>query len=121
MLWRDLSTPRICSPSSRFSPPAHHHITWDVGTGNGQAAIGVVEHYESVVAMDVSAEQLRHVVPHPMVRYLHTPDATPRDDDGGGLVTALGSEGCVDLVTVAKAAHWFDLPVFYCVPGRLLR
>ncbi|KAL6615473.1 hypothetical protein ACP70R_037743 [Stipagrostis hirtigluma subsp. patula] len=96
---------------------AHHHLAWDVGTGNGQAAISVAEHYDSVVATDVSAEQLRHAAPHPKVRYLHTPDATPRED----VVAALGGEGCVDLITVAQAVHWFDLPAFYAVARRVLR
>lgn len=96
---------------------AHRSLAWDVGTGNGQAAISVAEHFDSVLATDVSAEQLRHAVPHPKVRYLHTPDATPGDD----LVAALGGEGCVDLITVAEAVHWFDLPAFYGVANRVLR
>uniref|UniRef100_A0A0E0JKK5 Methyltransferase type 11 domain-containing protein n=1 Tax=Oryza punctata TaxID=4537 RepID=A0A0E0JKK5_ORYPU len=134
---------------------AHHRAAWDVGTGNGQAAIGVstpilqlapgfvskpsqslclptltftgtrackvAEHYDSVVATDVSAEQLRRALPHPKVRYLHTPDAgaaVPAYDD---LVAALGGEGSIDLITEAEAVHWFDLPTFYGVARRLLR
>ncbi|TVU34306.1 hypothetical protein EJB05_16137, partial [Eragrostis curvula] len=91
-----------------------HGLAWDVGTGSGQAAIGVAEHYDSVVATDVSAEQLQHAAPHPKVRYLHTPDAT----SGEVLVAA---QGGVDLITVAEAAHWFDLPAFYGVARRVLR
>lgn len=79
--------------------------------------VQVAEHYDSVVATDVSAEQLRHAAPHPKVRYLHTPDATPGED----LVAAVGGEGGVDLITVAEAAHWFDLPAFYGVARRVLR
>lgn len=97
---------------------AHHCCAWDVGTGNGQAAIGVAEHYDSVVATDVSTEQLRHAMPHPKVRYLHTPDTTPGED---GLVAMLGGEASVDLITVAQAVHWFDLPAFYGVARRVLR
>ncbi|TKW15123.1 hypothetical protein SEVIR_5G215900v4 [Setaria viridis] len=96
---------------------AHHCLAWDVGTGNGQAAIGVAEHYDSVLATDVSEDQLLHAAPHPKVRYLHTPDATPGED----LVATLGGEGSVDLITVAEAAHWFDLPAFYDVAHRVLR
>uniref|UniRef100_A0A0A9CHI1 Methyltransferase domain-containing protein n=1 Tax=Arundo donax TaxID=35708 RepID=A0A0A9CHI1_ARUDO len=51
---------------------AHHRLAWDVGTGNGQAAIGVAEHYDVVVATDVSAEQLQHAAAHLKVRYVHT-------------------------------------------------
>lgn len=61
---------------------------------------------------------VRRAVPHPKVRYHHTPDAGADDDD---LVAALGGEGRVDLITVAEAAHWFDLPAFYGVARRLLR
>lgn len=96
---------------------SHHRRAWDVGTGNGQAAIGVAEHYDSVVATDVDAEQLRHATPHPKVQYLHTPDAAPTED----LVSTLGGEGSVDLITVAQAVHWFDLPAFYGVARRALR
>ncbi|OQU87082.1 hypothetical protein SORBI_3003G202500 [Sorghum bicolor] len=96
---------------------AHHRRAWDVGTGNGQAAIGVAEHYDSVVATDASVEQLRHATPHPRVRYLHTSDALPEDD----LVAMLGGEASVDLITVALAVHWFDLPAFYGVACRVLR
>ncbi|KAL6661563.1 hypothetical protein ACP70R_000947 [Stipagrostis hirtigluma subsp. patula] len=94
-----------------------HRLAWDAGTGNGQAAISVAEHYDSVVATDTSAEQLRHAAPHPKVRYHHTPEGTPEED----LVAALGGEGCVDLITVAQAVHWFDLPAFYAVARRVLR
>ena len=61
---------------------------------------------------------MRRAVPHPKVRYHHTPDAGADDDD---LVAALGGEGRVDLITVAEAAHWFDLPAFYGVARRRLR
>ncbi|CAO2183507.1 unnamed protein product [Urochloa humidicola] len=96
---------------------AHHRLAWDVGTGNGQAAIGVAEHYDSVLATDVSKEQLLRAVPHPKVRYLHTPNATPGED----LVMTLGGEGSVDLITVAEAVHWFELPAFYEIARRVLR
>ena len=82
-------------------------------------AVQVAEHYDSVVGTDVSAEQLRHATPHPKVRYLHTPDATPRREDD--LVAMLGGEASVDLITVAQAVHWFDLPAFYAVARRVLR
>jgi SAM-dependent methyltransferase len=82
-------------------------------------AVQVAEHYDSVVATDVSAEQLRHATPHPKVRYLHTRDATPGEED---LVAMLGGgEASVDLITVAQAVHWFDLPAFYGAARRVLR
>ncbi|XP_047326196.1 putative methyltransferase DDB_G0268948 [Impatiens glandulifera] len=94
-----------------------HTLAWDVATGNGQAAIGVAEYYEHVVATEVSKEQLNHVKPHPRIRYEHTP-LSLNDDD---LVKLVGGEGTVDLITVATAIHWFDLSRFYSVVNRLLR
>lgn len=33
----------------------------------------------------------------------------------------IGGEGSVDLITVAQAVHWFELPKFYSVVSLLLR
>ncbi|KAK4393718.1 putative methyltransferase DDB [Sesamum angolense] len=96
---------------------AHHSLAWDVGTGNGQAALGVAEHYEQVIATDVSESQLKFAMQHPRIRYLHTPLSMSDDE----LVNLIGTEGSVDLITVAQAVHWFDLPRFYSVASRLLR
>ncbi|XP_042516065.1 putative methyltransferase DDB_G0268948 [Macadamia integrifolia] len=92
-------------------------LAWDVGTGNGQAAIGVAEHYEQVIATDVSEAQLKHARPHPKVHYVHTPLSMSEDE----LVSLIGGEGSVDLITVAEAVHWFDLPTFYSLVNRILR
>lgn len=94
-----------------------HSLAWDVGTGNGQAAIGVAEHYDQVIGTDVSEAQLKLAKPHPRVRYLHTP-LTLTDDE---LINLIGGENSVDLVTVAQAVHWFELPRFYSMIDRVLR
>ena len=44
-------------------------LAWDVGTGNGQAALGLAEHFDAVVATDASAAQLAHAAQHPRVGY----------------------------------------------------
>lgn len=95
-----------------------HSLAWDAATGNGQAALGVAEFYEQVVATDISEEQLNHAKLHPRIRYVHTPLSLSDDD----LVKLVGDEGTVDLITVATAVHWFDdLSRFYSVVSRLLR
>ncbi|KAF2284456.1 hypothetical protein GH714_021981 [Hevea brasiliensis] len=108
-------------PSQWFSMLAaltpHHSLAWDAGTGNGQAAISVAEHYEQVIATDISEEQLKHGIKHPRVRYLHTPSSMSDDE----LVSLIGGENSVDLVTVSVALHWFDLDRFYSQVKRLLR
>ncbi|KAJ6991061.1 LOW QUALITY PROTEIN: hypothetical protein NC653_019317 [Populus alba x Populus x berolinensis] len=95
----------------------HHSLAWDVGTGNGQAALGVAEHYEQVIGTDVSEAQLKRSMTHPRVRYFHTPLSMSDDE----IISLIGGEDSVDLVTVAQAVHWFDLPKFYSLVERLLR
>ncbi|XP_039155179.1 putative methyltransferase DDB_G0268948 [Eucalyptus grandis] len=92
-------------------------LAWDVGTGNGQAALGVAEHYQQVIATDVSESQLNYAIPHPRVQYMHTPPSISDDE----LLATVGGENSVDLITVAQAIHWFELPKFYSLLNRVLR
>lgn len=39
-------------------------FAWDCATGNGQAALGLAEHFSKVVATDISADQISHGRPH---------------------------------------------------------
>ncbi|KAF8019148.1 hypothetical protein BT93_H3894 [Corymbia citriodora subsp. variegata] len=94
-----------------------HALAWDVGTGNGQAALGVAEHYQQVIATDVSESQLNYAIPHPRVRYIHTPPSISDDE----LLAMIGGENSVDLISVAQAIHWFDLPKFYSLVSRVIR
>ncbi|HYG65995.1 MAG TPA: SAM-dependent methyltransferase, partial [Thermoanaerobaculia bacterium] len=32
--------------------PRHRRLAWDCGTGSGQAAVGLAEHFERVIATD---------------------------------------------------------------------
>lgn len=82
---------------------------WDAGTGNGQAAVDLAEHFASVVGTDGSATQLAHATRHPRVEYRVAPA------EESGLPT-----GWADLVTVAQALHWFDLSRFYAEARRVL-
>lgn len=87
-----------------------HRLAWDCATGSGQAAIGVAEHFQRLVATDVSREQIRHAPPHPRIDY------RVARAEASGL-----ADGSVDLVTAAAAAHWFDLPAFGAEAARVLR
>jgi ubiquinone/menaquinone biosynthesis C-methylase UbiE len=77
-------------------------LAWDAGTGSGQVAVAVAEHFERVVASDASADQLSHAIRHPRVGYRNEPA------DRGTLTAA-----SVDLITAGAAAHWFELDGFY--------
>ena len=90
-------------------------LAWDCGTGSGQAAVPLAEHFARVFATDASAEQLKNADPHPKVEYAVAPaEACPLPD------------ASVDLVVAAQALHWFDHDRFYaevrrvCKPGGVI-
>jgi len=82
----------------------------DVGCGTGQLSVLLAERFASVVATDASARQIENAVPHERVTYRVAPA------EKSGL-----PEHSVDLVTVAQAAHWFDLPAFYAEVRRVAK
>ncbi|GKV41700.1 hypothetical protein SLEP1_g49198 [Rubroshorea leprosula] len=86
-----------------------HDFAWDVATGSGQAARSLAEIYKNVVATDTSPTQLENAPKLPNIRYQHTPPIMSTAE----LEQKVAAESSVDLVTVAQALHWFDLPKFY--------
>ena len=84
-------------------------LAWDVGTGNGQAAVALTAHFEHVFGTDPSEAQLLAAEQHPRVSYY-----VAAEEDG------LAGES-TDLVTVAQALHWFDRPKFWDEVRRVLR
>ncbi len=91
------------------SLPHERGLAWDCGTGNGQAAVGLADRFERVIATDASPQQLAHSLPHPRVEY-RTAAAERSGIEGG----------TVDLVTVAQAFHWFDFEGFFAEARRVL-
>lgn len=87
-----------------------HDSVWDCATGSGQAAVALAKHFKHVVATDASAAQIEHAQAHPNVEY------RVASAEASGLPDA-----SADLVTVAQAAHWFDLDAFYAEVRRVLR
>lgn len=83
-------------------------VAWDCGTGNGQAAVGLAERFARVEATDPSAEMIAQAQPHPRVHYRVAQYET-------GLPAR-----SVNLVSVAQALHWFDLPPFFAEVRRVL-
>lgn len=85
-----------------------HDAAWDCGAGNGQAAIGLADHFTRVIATEPSANQLAHAAAHPRVEY--------RCESAESSSIAATS---VSLITAAQAAHWFDLDRFYAEVRRV--
>ncbi|KAF5750269.1 embryo-abundant family protein [Tripterygium wilfordii] len=86
-----------------------HDLAWDAGTGNGQAARSLALIYKKVIATDTSQKQLEFAPKFPNVRYQETPPTMTFSE----LSQIVAPESTVDLVTIAQAIHWFDLPTFY--------
>ena len=83
---------------------------WDCGTGSGQAALPLADHFAQVVATDPSIAQLAHAASRAGVHY------AAMSAEHSAL-----ADGSVSLVTVAQALHWFDQPAFYTEARRVLR
>ncbi|KAL6534655.1 hypothetical protein OROGR_013330 [Orobanche gracilis] len=86
-----------------------HDLAWDVGTGSGQAAQSLANIYKNVIATDTSPKQLEFAAKLPNISYKCTSPSMSMSE----LQQNIGSESSVDLVTVAQAMHWLDLPKFY--------
>jgi SAM-dependent methyltransferase len=85
-------------------------LAWDCATGNGQAALLLADHFERVVATDASAPQIALAKPHPRVDY------RVALAERSGL-----ADRSVDLITIAQALHWFDLPRAWTEMERVLK
>lgn len=93
--------------------PASAHV-WEPGCGSGQATRDLAARFAHVHATDPSERQLGEHWAH---------------DAGARNVTLAVEPGertwlfdaSVDLVAVAQALHWFDLPAFFAECDRVLR
>jgi len=85
-------------------------LAWDCGTGNGQAAVALTRYFSRVEATDASAEQIHNAMAHERVHYRVAPAERSALPDA-----------CCELLSVAQALHWFDLPRFYAEARRVLK
>jgi ubiquinone/menaquinone biosynthesis C-methylase UbiE len=87
-----------------------HELAWDCATGNGQAAVSLSKYYKKVLATDLSAEQISRAFYRENIFYKVESSEH----------SSLNNE-TADLVTVATAVHWFNLPEFYKEVHRVLK
>ena len=88
---------------------AQHRLAWDCATGHGQAALALSSVFEKVFASDASEVQIQAAKSDPRIEYFVSPaEASGLDDDS------------IDLITVAQALHWFDIPGFFDEAQRVL-
>lgn len=92
---------------SRLAPG--RNLAWDCACGSGQAARALAPYFRSVLATDASMRQLDQALWHPRIAYrVAVAESSPL------------CEASADLITVAQALHWFDLPRFLAEAGRVL-
>ncbi len=85
-------------------------LVWDCGTGNGQAAVLLADHFSRVLATDASAEQVKNAETRANIEYaVALAEQCPLAD------------ASADLVTVAQALHWFDHDRFYAEVKRVCK
>jgi SAM-dependent methyltransferase len=92
------------------SLPASPGSVWECGAGSGQASGPLAERFRAVIATDASAAQVANGqrAPHLLYAAASAERAPLRD-------------GSIDLVAVAQALHWFDLPAFCAEAARVAR
>jgi ubiquinone/menaquinone biosynthesis C-methylase UbiE len=86
------------------------NTAWDCGTGNGQVAAALAEHFKNVYATDISEGQISKAVLKPNIVYKIEPAEKTSFDDS-----------MFDLITVAQAIHWFNFEKFYSEVTRTLK
>lgn len=77
-------------------------LAWDCATGSGQSAVALSAYFNKVYASDASKQQIANAHPHDGVSYQIA------SAEKSGL-----TDNSVDLISVAQAAHWFDIKAFY--------
>lgn len=87
-----------------------HDVAWDCATGNGQAAHGMRDHFERVIATDAAERQIEHAVPRDGIEY------RVATAERSGL-----ADRSVSAITVATAFHWLDHEAFATEVRRVAR
>lgn len=78
------------------------NAAWDCGTGNGQVAVELSNHFKMVYATDLSKEQIANAHKRENIIYRVLNAEETRFENLQ-----------FDLITVAQALHWFDFSKFY--------
>jgi SAM-dependent methyltransferase len=77
-------------------------LAWDVATGNGQSAIKIAPYFRSVIATDISQNQVAHAHQLPNIDYrVEAAEHASLEDHSA------------DLVIISQALHWMDFDPFY--------
>ncbi len=86
------------------------HTAWDCATGSGQSAANLSRYFSNVIATDASAAQIKNASEQSGICY------RVASAEQSGIKAA-----SIDLITVAQALHWFDIPAFALEADRVLK
>ncbi|MEM8837810.1 MAG: class I SAM-dependent methyltransferase [Pseudomonadota bacterium] len=90
----------LAAELAAIAPSRDHAL--DVACGTGQLTALLGKHMDKVTGTDISADQIANAKPADNITYYEAPA------EESGL-----PDKSVSLITVAQAAHWLDLPIFY--------
>jgi SAM-dependent methyltransferase len=85
-------------------------VAWDCGTGNGQVAYELSQHFEQVYATDTCRQRLKYALRNDNLTYKAEAAETTSFPDQ-----------CFDLITVPQAVHRVDFYRFYNEVRRTLK
>lgn len=93
-----------------FKHLSNFDTAWDCATGNGQAAKVLSARFKKVIATDISEKQLANGYRAENIHYSLSPAEN-----------TIFNDNTFDLITVAQAAHWFQLDNFYKEAQRVAK
>lgn len=88
----------------------HKVSAWDCGTGNGQVAMELSNHFQRVFATDISQQQIDNAYWDDKITYKVE-----------SVETCSSPDRSFDLIVAAQAIHWFDFDLFYSQVRRTLK
>jgi len=84
-------------------------VVWDCACGNGQFSLPLAEHFQLVLASDISEKQIAAAPGHKGILYTVQPaEKTDFPDE------------FFDMVVVGQAIHWFNHDAFYREANRVM-
>ncbi|NQW20940.1 MAG: class I SAM-dependent methyltransferase [Chloroflexi bacterium] len=111
-------------PNSLFALIREHFSLYgsgrllDVGCGSGQIAIPLSQHFEQVVAVDVSEEMVAVARQNVTASGLSNVEFVVLLGED---ISSLARAGKFDLVTYGSSLHWMDIPKTFAASHDLLR
>lgn len=91
----------------------------DIGCGPGIATRQVAAYFQHVVGVDAGESMIMTARKIPCLSL--TEEQATFEICGAEEIDKMVDHGNIDLITVATAAHWFDMPKFYAAASKVLK